>query len=412
MKLKKLMSFIAAAALICSSSAFAVAVRIDPKSTVELPSRNRPNDVYFEEFTSVGEGEMPAGVSGGEGTYGYVTTALHNIGGGATKNCLEIVDTDDAAAYNGVSSGVSFPAQTGLVGAEIRYKYIPSEESNWLSFEILYVDSAGKMFSRTVVASANGSTHFNYGGTGTTQMEMERITHDGWYTLKYIIDFDQQKIDAMLTNETTGKVSQVFDSDYYSTTNSINLAGINFVANYYGGTYVVDYIRISKETERMEMIETELNIQKGIPERTTYITAPVSHAVADKINITLDGKFKYTTKNPKLQGEDVLVTAKNVASIFNLGYYMTEEGAVMQSGDKKFVVALDGSGIKNDGDSMSLSAQCIAEDNQVFIPIKDIAESLGYSCTYNAESNTVVIESAANSEANTEENIDEEKEAE
>ena len=90
-----------------------------------------------------------------------------------------------------------------------------------------------------------------------------------------------------------------------------------------------------------------------------------------------------------------LLTAKNIASIFNLGYYITTDGAVIQSGDIKFTVAKDGSGIKKGKNAMTLSADCIAEDKQVFIPIKDIAEALGYECTYDAETNTVVITSAA-----------------
>ena len=105
MKLKRITSLIAAASLICSASAFAAAVRIDPKSIVEIPDRSKPGDVVFEDFTSVDEGSLPAGASGGSGS-GYVTTEAHNIGGGVTKNCYVIADTDDAAAYSGIFIGI------------------------------------------------------------------------------------------------------------------------------------------------------------------------------------------------------------------------------------------------------------------------------------------------------------------
>lgn len=405
MKFKRTISLLSAAALICSSAAFAAAVRFDPYSVDEIPDRRKPNDIFFQDFTSVDEGTLPSGVTGSSNSVSYVTTDSHNIGGGAEKNCLVIHDGDDAAAYSGTTGSISFGAQTGLVGAEIRYKYIPTDKSNWASCEMQFFDSANKMFSRTIVGSGNGYTTFNAGGPGNYTLEGAAITKDGWYTLSYIIDFDNKRIDAMLKNETTGALTWTMDSEYYSATDSTNISRINISPSYYGGTYVVDYVRITKESSRLEIF-AEDNIQKGIPERTVYIAAPVSHAVAKKTNITLDGKFKYTTKNPKVEGENVLVTAKNAASIFNLGYYMTPDGAVIQSGDTKFTVAQDGSGIKNGANSMKLSAECIADDKQVFIPIKDIAEALGYSCSYDAETNTVVITSAAADTA------DEEKEAE
>lgn len=392
-KLKKFISIIASASLICSASAFAAAVRIDPKSVVEIPNRSKANDVFYEDFTSVEEGTVPSSASSTSGSDGYVTTASHDIGGGVTKNCYEIADTNHNAAYGGPNGTISVGTQSGgILGVEIRYKYVPTGSSDWASFEIRFLDSAGKQFSRTVVASANGTTNFNYGGTGNAALEKTRIAHDTWYTLNYIIDFDEQRLDAMLKNEGTGVITQVSDSEYYSETGSKNLKSLNFVASYYGGTYVIDYVRVSKESERMGTMETDLNIQKGRP--AEYTAKPVTHAVAEKTNITLDGKYKYTTKDPKVEGEAVLVTAKNIASIFNLGYYITADGAVIQSGDTKFTVAKDGSGIKKGNTAMKLSADCTAEDKQVFIPIKDIAEAIGYECTYDAETNTVVITSA------------------
>lgn len=388
MKYKKLISLIASASVLCSSLAFAAAVRFDPYSVVEIPDRRKPNDIFFEDFTSVEEGFLPSSTSGQKNDNINVTTASYDIGGGAEKNCLVIDDLNHAAAYSGGQATVSVGNQTGLIGVEIRYKYLPSETSNWASFEMQFKDLAGKQISRTCVASGNGTTHFNYGGPGTYALEATRIVHDGWYTLTYVLDLDEKRLDGMLTNETTGVVTQTLNSEYYQDGGN-NLTNLNFVASYYGGTYVIDYIRVTKETGRMEESETVDNIEKGRPAET--VAKPVSHAVKEKVNITLDGKYKYTTKNPVVEGEAVLVTAKNVASIFNLSYYMTVDGAVIKSDKNLYTIAPDGSGIKKNKNPMSLSASCKAEDKQVFIPIGDIAEDLGYEYSYNSETNTVEI---------------------
>ena len=42
---------------------------------------------------------------------------------------------------------------------------------------------------------------------------------------------------------------------------------------------------------------------------------------------------------------------------------------------------------------MTLSASPVAEANEVFIPIEDVAALLGYTCTYDAQTNIATIQS-------------------
>lgn len=398
MKFRKITSFILAVSIMCSFSAFADGVKTDTKSTVKLLDRTQGNDILFDDFSTTDEGDTPLIFSPTDGVFGYTGSALYDIGGGITKNCFVMVDKDHGDNYNGVRSLLSFPKQTGgLVGFEVRYKYI-SDESNCSSFMFSFYDDQNRMFTRTGIASRSGVTAFNFGGAGSLPLENAMITKDIWYVLKYVFDFENCRLYISHTNEATGKVTQLFNQIYYDINNqtSNNLAQIVFSQEFNGGTFVFDYVRLTKEAEVMQKYEPEVNLsdeEKGRP--AEYVAKPVSHAVKGKTNITLDGKYKYTTKNPKVIGENILVPAWNVASIFNLGYYMTTDGGVIQNGETKFIIAKDGSGVKYNGSKMNLSAYCVSEEGLVFIPIKDIAESIGYECYYNADTNTVEITSKA-----------------
>lgn len=388
MKIKRLISFIVAILLMCTSAAFAVAVRINPIFVVELPSREKPNDVIFEDFSRTEEGGTPAIFKSVSTDNGYTSSATYDIGGGVEKVCFELVDTDHSEAYNGPTTDLLIPRQAGgLVSFEMRYKYVDkSAQSDTCSMTVVFYDDTNKTLETLAITSKTGNHDVNHGNATKERLEYTKMKTDTWYTLKYLFDFENHKLDVSLLNEGTGVLTQAFDKPFNAKIESDNLARIRLKMQVYGGAYVFDYVRLSREEERMA---PEDDSGKGCPAQ--YIKKPVSHAVDGKINIKLDGKFKYTTKNPKIDGENVLVTAKNIASIFNLNYFMTVSGAVIKSEDVVLTIATDGSGIKNNGSDMNLSASCISEDKQVFVPIKDVVEALGYNCRFDAETNTVLI---------------------
>ena len=103
----------------------------------------------------------------------------------------------------------------------------------------------------------------------------------------------------------------------------------------------------------------------------------------------MDGKYKFTTKAPKVMDGNVLVTAKNVASFFNLAYAVTDSGEVIKTDSQEYTVTEDG--IKKDSSAMKLSAKPVKDGAEIFIPIGDIAKELGYEYSYDATANVVTI---------------------
>ncbi len=390
MKLKKLVSTVLAVSLIASAgSAFADTWRRNHRNQASTPDRSSKKDIYYEDFSTCTPGTLPAGFTGGSNDNGFFSTAVTNVGGGVEKNCLYFEDTNhtNTAGVSTPSGGVKMTKLTGIVGIEVKFKYVPtSDSSKWSTFLIEYHSPEG-IGSRIGCSSSGGTLNFNYGGNGSAKLT-NQIVHDNWYTANCVIDYDNQKVDCEFTDHGTNTVTQVLQAPFYKEGTFTGLTSVMFRSAQYGGSWYIDYIRIYEADGPIE--EIVLNIPKGSAQ-PGKIPAPTAYAQPERTNILLDGRYKYTTKAPKLNDGKVLVTANNIASFFNLAYYETKNEAVIKGDNVELTIAKDGSGIKNGNKAMKLTASPVADGGEVFIPIEDIALLLGYTYNYDVSANVATI---------------------
>ena len=219
-----------------------------------------------------------------------------------------------------------------------------------------------------------------------TKLTPENVKHDNWYTLRAVVDFDLALMDAEFTDDSTKETKQLLDKQFYSAGTFSNLSKIDFRSSEYGGSWYIDYIRVYKAPARFE--EKIVDVKKGSAE-PDKVPGPKTYATAGRTNILMDGKYKFTTKAPKVMDGNVLVTAKNVASFFNLAYAVTDSGEVIKTDSQEYTVTEDG--IKKDSSAMKLSAKPVKDGAEIFIPIGDIAKELGYEYSYDATANVVTI---------------------
>lgn len=390
MKLKKLVSIIAAISVIAASSTgFAATWRHSRKGEVKLPSRAGKNDYYYQDFTGVEPGVLPAGMIGSSNSNGTHSTEITDIGG-VEKNCYVLEDVSHEMGKGSTnSSSISLNNLKGLVGVDIRFKYEKTGESNWSSFVIEYHAPEG-LSSRMYCGSGNGKLNFN-NNSGLS----DTIVPGNWYTLKCILDYDLQIMDCELLDEANKTSKQVIQGPLYADTEFTCLSSIKFRSSELGGKWYTDYIRVYKPAGHME--EAEFTGKKGSAD-PVLVPGPKSLAIKGRTNIMLNGRYKFTTKAPKVSGDQVLVTAKNVASFFNLAYSVTDKEEIIKGDNIEFTVAKDGSGIKKNSSAMKLSASCVAEGKEIFIPIGDIAKELGYIYSYDAASDVVTLTAPAEQE--------------
>lgn len=389
MKFKRILSLITLIAMLCSSAAYAVAYKTDYRKVKEVVSNRKANDISYEDFTSVAPGEIPSGVTvSAKDENGYITTESRDIGGGVEKNCLVMVDTNPKVdGYVGpVATFDSGSNTTAPVGIEIRFKYEKTGENAWHSGFYNMFSRAGSLYAQAVNVSSDGILKA-YSGAQVVNI-LTNINNGEWWTINFYADTikRQWEIRAKCDNGD----AEVVKENLLPSNDKIDSVGkFQISMGACDGTLVIDYVCFTDETAKFDSGNNKYTQSGTLPFVT--IPNPVRNEVAGRTNIRLDNKIKYTTKAPKVVGEDVLVTARNLSVILGIPYYKTEEGMVLQSEKATLVIAEDGSKITQGGQPIEKSDLCVKDVFDVFVPVESVAKRLGFKYTYDAERNIANI---------------------
>ncbi len=362
-RLKRIICLSLALAIVMSGFvAFAESRRINPRYVKKPLNRMTENTVMLYDFTNSEVGSSPVGFGAGA----TITVEEYDVGGGYKKNCMVVEDTTHDSGYTGPYTSAPLAATEGTTSVEIRYKYLPTGTSNFASVIFAY-DQNNKRASRFTIASSNGSSVY----CDKEKLETSKIYQDTWYVLKVIFDFEEGVSDAYLTNEATGVTKSALNVQWYAANEFTALDKFVIQGMSYGGIWVIDYIRQEKNVERADFGDS---IEKGCPQ--INIPSPVTHSLKGRTNITLDGKYKYTTVAPVVTDKgEVNVTAKNLARILGLTYNTKDGKATIYSADKTYEVP----------------AGAPALDGQLMVAIEDVAKAFGIGYSFDTETNTVVL---------------------
>ena len=362
-KLKRILCLVLAISVLTSGFvAFAESRRINPRKVQKPLDRTTENTVMLYDFNGDEEGTAPKGFA----SNATLTVASHEVKKDFNKKCFQITDTSHDSGYTGPTTNAPLAKTSGCISVEMRYKYVPVEPSKFASV-IFAFDSGGKRVARFTIASSNGASIF----CDKHSLETTRILSNSWYVLKVIFDFEENCMDALLINEATGVSKTVKNVDWYTAGTYTTLDTFALQGMSYGGTWVIDYIRQENNVERATLGD---NIVKGKPQ--INIPSPISHSLKGRTNLTLDGKYKYTTIAPVVDGDKAFVTAKNLARILGLTYAKNGDGAVISFKDKNFAVSADKS---------------TTVEGQLMVNVEDVAKAFGIGYVLDKENNTIVL---------------------
>ena len=123
--------------------------------------------------------------------------------------------------------------------------------------------------------------------------------------------------------------------------------------------------------------------------KSTFLRCLINLEVIDDGTITIDGDvvvkdgvYKYTTKAPYVsENGNVMVTAKNIADILDLGYDIVDGKYILSKGDTKLTFT--------EGASQGVSEAPVMKDGQLFVAIKDVLDALGMAYTLEADTLTI-----------------------
>ncbi len=389
MKIRKIMSLTLTLLMLCSIvfASFTTAHAVAIKKRIKVSSNRTADDVVYMDFTEYGPGDMPAGFTGNTDKLSIVE---EEVKPGVTKPCLMMTD-DYPGGSTGFGINYGLSEVKGIVKVEMRYKFVadPNSEKPYNAHIFATHSSlSASQIGRGVYVSLNGAYNSNP-NTGDAAVLSSSITDGTWTTLTYIIDFDEQKMDVVLNNETKNELRYVAGSSFFDAGEHKGLVRLSWQSAQYMGSWVYDYIKVTKNAERLDIELLDAGIEKGCPVET--ITIPGTAPVKDRINVNVDGIYKYTTQDPYISGNEVMVTAKNLATFLGAGYYRADGGYKLVKADKSFEVSGAGVAAKINGASATLSVAAEANGTQLFVPASSVAECFGYEYSYDEATKTVYI---------------------
>ena len=390
MKLKSVISGILACTMILGTSVFAEALRKDPKlvmQEVERPTA-KENDIFFDDFANYGVGTRPSVTRwNSSSSAGSMLIGVNDVGGGIKKNCLEFTDINNSSGPQGI---IDIPNPNGIVSVEFRYK-CTSEEISLFRF-ILYGNENGtaRPFAWISLKSSNRYHYYNPGGNDETPLQLETAKKEAWYHVKVYVDFNNSLVYTAFTDESTGKTTYISEKRYYADYKLDGLMQVRIASVNGLGKWVVDYVRVSQEGRLPDFPEENTDIPKGV--EAVKVQGAVNHAVPDRINIKLGDKYKYLSAAPYFSDNgSIMVSVKNIANIFGLSYNRKGSEFIMKKDESSFVFKAGESKFTVDGKAVDLGENSMQKLYQLYVPLKPVAESLGYEVSYDGESKCVNI---------------------
>ena len=391
MKTRKILSLMLSVLMIFTvvAASFTTAHAVAIKKRAKIASNRTADDVVYLDFTEYGPGDMPTGFTGNTNMMEIVE---EEVKPGVTKPCLKMTD-DMPNASSGFSIFYGLSDLTGIIKVEQRYKFVadPNSEKPYNAHIFaVHSNSSPSQMGRGVYASLNGCFNSNPNTTDAAILSSQ-ISDSTWTTLTYIIDTNEQKMDVVLKNETTGEVRYAIGSSFFDPGEHKIVKKLSWQSAQFMGSWVYDYIKVTKNAERLDEELLYTNIQKGCP--VEIISIPGTTQSEKRTNINVDGIYKYTTKDPYVSGGEVMVTAKNLATFLGAAYYKNDGALKLEKDGKTFEVNGNGTEAKINGKNATLPAAAKVDGFQIFVPASAVAQCFGYEYSYDEATQTVYIKS-------------------
>lgn len=348
---------------------------------------NTSNYILYQNFRDVDTGDLPEGWNASN-TNGTLSTEKCN-NGKSEKNCLVLDDTNMSAAGPRITIPVT-DCNSGKILMETRFKFEKTGSSNYTVMTVQANGPQGKIVEGFMPSAA---TSFTVRVGDATSYIMPNWGVGQWYVLRYLFDFDNHTFEAYMLDEASGKTKLA--EAMKMADNAVN--SFTIMSENYSGKWYFDYFNVSrskvglKELAESTEVKVRRNIKKGV--EAVKIDAPQNHALANSLNIKIDGKYRYPYEKLMMKNDNLMITAKSLAYMLSASYRRDEKGCVIELENNKIEISDDE--VKVNGKMLTLPEKAITENNKIYVPAKDVFGALGYSYHFDAESCEAVLEQNA-----------------
>ena len=153
------------------------------------------------------------------------------------------------------------------------------------------------------------------------------------------------------------------------------------------------YDKVRKDTRTVG--RTKAFTDKGMPAK--IVDDPVSYAMPGRINIKLNGEYRYFYDEPKIVEGRVLLPFRELFEFFGMEVSWDAESSSAKavSAESEIQITVDNEKAYVNGEEKLLDVPATIINNRFYVPVRFVGESLGYVVRWDSDERTVVLSGGA-----------------
>lgn len=331
-------------------------------------------DAFYDGFDS-GYGASPGGyvLTGGNDGYGIIVDASDEIL--MENGAFELTDTVPGESYAGPFFNKKLEDIEGNVAWEIKFMVTNSPERGDFGFR-LYMD--GSATNRPQFAIMHRDMSVRGGGVSNS---VGAVKSNKWYVVRFILNREKHEMDFVMTCDGEEKLFRglSYEGDKITELGIYSQRGDSVV--------LIDYIKLEENPPMLPEEERQII-------EAPRVADPVPHAVYGKINIFMDGRYRYFTNEPIMENERVLIPLRSIFEDMGakVSYREEDRTGVIELAEKIIEVGAGNAYITVDGVRKETDVAAKIYKDRIYVPVRAISESVGAKVGWIQEEATVTIE--------------------
>lgn len=393
---KRIIFLLAAVTVLCNGlclNGFADAEKTNKTDLSALRTITTPRDIFCDDFTDAEIGSLPSGYSYHNDHCGYVRVVEYDVtlddGTVIRKKCLELDDKygDTLGQYMWAGPGFyrTFKNTGPRVAIEFRVMFL-KKTTPYFAHDF-YGMSDNSYIARWVGEHSTGVPIW-WSQVGFTE-ELPVFQAGIWYTYRIIIDLESDMAQIRITAPQLG-ISKTYTELGFYNKDAWKAEYVNkiFYNSQTGdGKMVFDYLKVEADPEDLpgagEFVHPENLIEP------VWCETPKEHPVEGKINLKVDGEYKYIATPMYIENGVTMIYFKNLVTLFD-GKVNSNSGVNINGADISF--SNDSDTAMVNGIEKKMNAATIEKDGKLFVPLRFAADAAGFGVDWDGATTTVLIE--------------------
>lgn len=360
-------------------------------------------DLFYDDFTSDKEGSAPQGYQLSLNDC-QITVEETDVGNGQRKNCLLLYDTrnEGSTDFTGPKAVRYFEEQTSTFAVEFRFKTVKTQ-TDIAPFNIEIRLGNNAAYSITT-PSDTGILSFNNGSPKPVAGN-QKLPFDTWFTVRTVFDIENQEVDLMIQSDYLKNYDSEFTGniDFNKSLGRIILANqspretftgtgidnISISMSRWEGKNYFDYIKVEKDAPRLESSVSGPAIQAPVVENPAAIPS------GRYLNLYYEGKYHFWSNRPLSLGDRTMVPLSNLAELLDFDYTLQGDSLRIERGGKNITLTIGQTAAALNGSPSSTDAAPFRKGGTVYVPLRFLAENLGFTVGWQEETQTIIIEEEA-----------------